>query len=171
MQVEIHFSTEKGYDDFYILKDDNAESWLSSLFWVVDDNAFLDMMTTSSFGSFEIDKMTDTALAGTFTPDAGETAVFTSLAYHPGTVVKVDGKKVETYAVVGGLLGFDLPDDQAHQVQIALGGDGVSPLYLTLGIFGGVSILALALYECFGKDKMSGLWKKLRKAEVKEVNE
>ena len=161
MRVEIFFEVEKGYTDFYLLKDKEAESnWASSLFYVADEEAFLNMMNGASFGSFTVDKLTDNTLTGTFTPDAGETSVFTSLAYSDNTTVKVDGKKVDTYEVAGGLLGFDLPDDGEHSIRIDYGSPSSAPLYTALRVCAFAAILLLAVYEFVGKEKCLAVFRK-----------
>ena len=170
LSIDVRFKVTEGDDSFYLLTDPKAEKdWASSLLYVAEDETFLNFMNQSNFGEFAVEKQSEDSIVGTLTPANGQTAVFGSILYSENTVVRIDGKKAETYEVAGGFLGFDLPDDQAHRIEIVQKGNSLPALPLVLGIFGSAAVLLLAIYETVGNDKWLALWQKyVTKKEKKE---
>ena len=118
-----------------------AESSCSGNIYVVtmDPDVFEQSMETLKAGGMQVTSFTDSTIKGTI--DAGYTGtVFTSIPYDAGWRVKVDGKRVDTYAACDAMLAFDLAAG-SHTVEFSFVPRGLLPgILLSL-----VSLVVLVL--------------------------
>ncbi|MBO5789584.1 MAG: YfhO family protein, partial [Clostridia bacterium] len=84
-----------------------------------------------------------------FTSPSDQKTMFTTLPYSEKAVVKVDGKKVDTYAHLGAFLGFDLPSAGEHEVTISLKGESDKPYGAALRPVGLTLLLGVCGYDVF----------------------
>ena len=102
--------------------------------------------------SFKEDKMT-----GSITVPKGRTAIFTTIPYDEGWIVKIDGERVETYENLDALLGFDAPAGE-HEIELRY----MPALYVTaakLSVTGAALFLAVLCGEF--------VWRLIRKNKEK----
>ena len=122
-----------------------AESSCSGNIYVVimDPDVFEQSMETLKAGGMQVTSFTDSTIKGTI--DAGYTgAVFTSIPYDAGWRVKVDGKRVETYAACDAMLAFDLAAG-SHTVEFSFVPRGLLPGIL-LSLISLVVLVLLCLW-------------------------
>ena len=105
----------------------------------LDTNALEDVISLLGQHQMEVTRQTDGLWKGTVTVDR-DCALFTSIPYNDGWTVKVDGKRVETFAIGDALLGIDLPAG-THEIECRYHTQGLLPgVLLTLA---GILILVL----------------------------
>ncbi|MBO5789376.1 MAG: YfhO family protein, partial [Clostridia bacterium] len=144
--VDIYFAKGEEQNDFYLLQtDQNGED--IHYFYTVNDSDFTRMMDDGNWGKFDVKTAKDNTLKGTFTPAPSQTSVFTSILYHDHIKVKVDGKKVQTYPIIEGFLGFDLPDDQTHEIEIIYRNPAQPVLFTITKVVGLCGLAGLFAYE------------------------
>jgi uncharacterized membrane protein YfhO len=109
-------------------------------FYYMDEELFKESIETLSASSFVIESYKEDSFYGTITAAKDQTTVFTSIPYDEGWVVKVDGKKVETFPLADALMGFQLPSAGEHTVTMEY-----RPTVVWLGLLlFGVGILAFS---------------------------
>ena len=110
-------------------ENDEGEFFLKNndyYFYTPDDNAFAKLMEDFEYGTVESIKQTNNMIKVALNTPSDMKTIFTTLPYSEKTVVKVDGKKVETYAHLGAFLGFDLPNEGMHEISISINGEHLS---------------------------------------------
>ena len=112
------------------------------LFYYLDYEVYKSVMTTLSDGNmFVDDNATDTYISGKITTNETKTTILTSIPYDLGWNIKVDGKKVDIYGVLGdsslndgsktdgALIAFDIDSAGEHTIEFSYWPD-----ILTIGI-------------------------------------
>ena len=89
----------KDNDKLYIM---NADTY----FYYIDEDVFTESMNTLKESGYSIESFTEDSFSGTINIAAGDELVFTSIPYDKGWVIRVDGKKAETFEVLGATTGF-----------------------------------------------------------------
>lgn len=116
-----------------------SESACSGNVYVVtlNQSVFQQNMQTLSKNGLQVSEFTDSSVKGTLTAEQTG-CVFTTIPYDAGWTVKVDGKKVETYAVC---------DDAMLAFDITAGTHTVEMSFLPKGLIPGIviSLFCLAL--------------------------
>ncbi|MGN0171442.1 MAG: YfhO family protein [Acutalibacteraceae bacterium] len=103
----------------------------------LDENAFKQDMQVLSSNGLQVTSFNDSSLTGTIHVDEAG-VMCTAIQYDEGWTVKVDGKKVDTFAIGDALLGIDLEAGD-HEISLSF-----YPKGLTAGvILSVVSLLAL----------------------------
>ena len=121
------------------------DNTVSSFFYLFDENAYRAAVSELSTGGIELTSFEEDRFAGTITVPEGRTAIFTTVPYDRGWIVKVDGERVETYETLDALLGFDAPAGE-HEIECRYMPD----LYVTgakLSVVGGAAFLAVLAGE------------------------
>ena len=102
----------------YLSNDDGRvyiDNTVSSYFYLFDDVAYRDAVSRLQTGGIELTAFKEDRFTGTITVPAGRTAIFTTIPYDKGWIVKVDGETVKIYENVDALLGFDAPEGE-HEI-------------------------------------------------------
>ena len=118
LHVQIAYG-ENDEGEFFLKNDDYY-------FYTPDDNAFAKLMEDFEYGTVESIKQTNNVIKVALNTPSDMKTIFTTLPYSEKTVVKVDGKKVETYAHLGAFLGFDLPNEGMHEISISINSEHLS---------------------------------------------
>lgn len=111
-----------------------------NVFYLLDESLFKEAVETLNDNALNIAKWGSGYIKGSVKASC-DGAVFTSLVYDDAWSVKVDGKKVQTYALKDGLLCFDIAFG-VHDVEIEYNVPGftagliISFVTLALVIFG-----------------------------------
>lgn len=89
-------------------------------FYYIEWDVFRDAMSRLSANQFEITDYTERSFAGTFTASEAHTLVMTTIPYDNAWEIRVDGEKVESEKVFGGLLAFyvDGSAGQTHRITM-----------------------------------------------------
>lgn len=138
-----------------------SESYSSGAIYamILNEDVYRSQMQTLHANEMVVDKFTDTKVTGTLmAPRDG--AVMTSIVYDKGWTVRVDGKKVKTYAIANSMLSFDVERGQ-HTITMTFSPTGLIPgiaLFL-LGVAAFVFLLMLQKRP----EKINKAKKKLRK--------
>ncbi len=122
------FAGEKFY-----LKNDEA------IFYYLDIEVFKDVMNTLSKNQLAIEEYTETKFRGTVTTTESAPVVLTTIPYDAGWQVKVDGKKVETFDAIEGVVAFEVSEAGEHEVEIYY-----APKPVIVGAI--ISLVSLALF-------------------------
>ncbi len=129
---------------------------------ILNEEVYQRQMSILKENQMKVDTFTDTKVSGTLSaPRNG--AVMTSIVYDKGWTVKVDGKKVDTFAIANSMLSFDVaPGD--HTVTMTF-----FPVGLTYGIvLFGVGVLVLVLLILIQKNPEK--WERAKKKAMKKIN-
>ena len=145
----------------------NAESSCGGSIYamILNEEVYQEHMTLLSANQMNVETFKDTKVAGTLTaPRNG--AVMTSIVYDKGWTVKVDGKKVATYAIANSMLSFDVSAG-AHDIQMTFFPVGLLPgiLLFVLGVLALVFILVVKKHP----EKLERAKKKLKSLKKKKV--
>lgn len=146
-----HFSVYISNDEGRLYLDNSS----SSYFYLFDDEAYRAALGELATGGINLTSFREDRFAGTINVPEGRTAIFTTIPYDKGWIVKVDGKKVETYENLDALLGFDAPEGE-HEIEFRYMPD----LYVTaarLSLVGTAAFLAILgsefVYRTIRKNK------------------
>ena len=141
--LSVHVIFGENQEGEFFLKNDEC------YFYTPNDVAFASLMEQFDFGSAECIEQSENKIKASFTAPAGQTTVFTTLPYSEKAIVKVDGKKVQTYANMGAFLGFDLPSDGTHEISISLKGELNLPENALIRPIGFVFMLSAVGHDVF----------------------
>ncbi|NJD01038.1 MAG: YfhO family protein [Ruminiclostridium sp.] len=83
---------------------------------VMDEPKFKEAIQIVKSNSIQIERFKDTFIKGSVNAEQSG-VLFTTIPYHKGWSVKVDGKSVDTYAIDEGFLAFDV-DKGKHTIQM-----------------------------------------------------
>jgi len=132
-------------DNLYVTKD-------VPLFYYLDYETYIEVMDRLDDSLLSIDEgFSDDHITGTINTKNESSTIFTSIPYDAGWVVKIDGKKVDTYGILGdstleatkaadgALLAFDIEGAGDHTVELIY-----SPKAFTLGLT--VTIIGIILF-------------------------
>ena len=128
----------------YLSNDDGRlylDNTVASYFYLFDDVTYRNAINDLKTGGIELTSFKEDRMAGTVTVPEGRTAIFTTIPYDKGWIVKVDGERVETYENLDSLLGFDAPAGE-HEIELRYMPD----LYVTaakLSCVGAAAFLAV----------------------------
>lgn len=130
-------------------------------FWYYDEAAFIEAAEALSKGTLAAYSDSDDEIYGQITVAEEDSVIFTTIPYEEGWKAYVDGKQVETTAVLNGaLLAFDCPTG-THDIRLVY-----RPMAVTVGLT--VSILGLALFvfivnKDYGWRREKGQWVRVKK--------
>ena len=105
----IYVSNDEGR--FYL---DNT---VASYFYMFDETAYKNAVNELQSGGLRLTSFKEDKMTGTITVPEDRTAIFTTIPYDKGWIVKVDGERVETYENLDALLGFDAPAGE-HEIEL-----------------------------------------------------
>lgn len=137
-----------------------SESYSSGAIYamLLNEDVYNRQMQTLHANEMQVEKFTDTKVTGTLSAPR-EGAVMTSIVYDKGWTVKVDGKKVKTYAIANSMLSFDVSRGQ-HTITMTFFPTGLL-LGIVLFVLGVVAFVFLLLLKKH-PEKMNKAKKKLR---------
>lgn len=117
-------------------------------FYYIDMDVFAKSIARIAQTQLTVDeKWTDSRLPGTITTNEDSQLIMTTIAYDAGWKVTVDGKRVDTFEVLDGVVAFRIDGKGEHTVMMKY-----RPRALTLGLAVSiVSILIFALIIIFEK--------------------
>ena len=121
------------------------DNTVSSYFYLFDDNAYRAAVSDLSTGGIELTSFEEDHFSGKISVPEGRTAVFTTIPYDKGWIVKVDGERVDTYETLDALLGFDASAGE-HEIECRY----LPDVYVTaakLSIAGSAAFLAVLAGE------------------------
>ena len=115
----------------------------TNYFVYIDEELYSSLLAPLKENQFNITEWSDTRFEGTITADADE-IVFTTIPYDAGWIVKVDGKRVETYKVLDSLLAYDISEGE-HTIEMVYRPTcyilGTAVTVVSLGAFAGLWVL------------------------------
>lgn len=138
----------------YITKD-------THYFWYYDEAAFLEAAEALSDGNLAAYSEKDDEIYGEITVSEEDSVIFTTIPYDKGWKAYVDGKRVETTAVLNGsVVAFDCPAG-THDIRLLY-----RPIEVTAGLI--ITILGIAafggiVFYDYGWRKENGKWVRVRK--------
>ena len=107
----------------------------------INEDGFEKIFAFFKKSPLEISSFSDTRINGKISTNDGG-VLFTSIPYDEGWTVKIDGKRVETFAVGSALLGCEI-DSGIHTVELSF-----SPRGFVLGIVVSIISILLTLLYC-----------------------
>ncbi len=132
---------------------------------VLNEDVYRQQMATLAESQMEVDTFTDTKITGRVTAPR-EGAIMTSMVYDKGWTVKVDGHKVETFAIGNSMLSFDVTAG-THEVTMTFFPTGL--LYgIVLFVLGVLALLFILMVKKH-PEKLELAKKKLKKLKRKKV--
>ena len=132
----------------YVSNDDGRvylDNTVPSYFYLFDETAYKNAVGELKKGGIELTSFKEDRFSGTINVPEGRTAIFTTIPYDKGWIVKVDGERVETYENLDALLGFDVPAGE-HEIECRY----MPALYVTaakLSLVGGAAFLSVLAGE------------------------
>jgi len=131
------------------------------LFYYLDTDVYSDVMEKLSESLLNIEEgFSDDHLNGTINTKNDNSTIFTSIPYDAGWIVKIDGKKVDTYGILGdssleatksedgALLSFDIDTAGEHTVELIYRPKPIV-LGLIISVIGIVTLIILIVFEKF----------------------
>ncbi len=110
------------------------------MFYYLDVDVFKSVMETLSANQFVIEDFSETYFKGTITTTAEAPMVMTTIPYDKGWQVSVDGKSVETFDAIEGVIAFEVEGAGTHTVEMRY-----MPKIISTG-----AIISLASLATFG---------------------
>ena len=104
----------------YISNDEGRiylDNTVPSYFYLFDENAYKNAVDELQTGGIRLTSFKEDRMEGSITVPEGRTAIFTTIPYDKGWIVKIDGERVETYENLDALLGFDSPAGE-HEIEL-----------------------------------------------------
>jgi len=132
---------------------------------ILNEDVYAQQMSTLAQNQMTVDTFTDTKITGSVTaPRDG--SIMTSVVYDKGWTVKVDGHKVDTYAIGNSMLSFD----------VAAGDHTVTMTFFPTGLLYGIALFVIGvgalLFILLVKkhpEKLALAKKKLKRLKKKKV--
>lgn len=128
----------------YVTPNDSVEIYgdtsLNASIYYLDDAKFIRAYNTLNQGALNIASHSDTKISGTVEA-TNDGAMFFSIPYDKGWTIKIDGKKVDSFAIKDALLGVNVPAG-SHTIQLSY-----TPVGLIKGIL--LSILSILFLTAF----------------------
>ncbi len=131
----VEVSLEPLEDCIYVMKGENY-------FYYLDSAEYEKYMPRLLEDQFIIEDYTEDSFEGTITVSEGNELVFTSIPYDEAWNIYVDGEKVETKKLIGGVIGFEITPG-GHTLEMRYW-----PRALTVGLiiqFAGIAAFALCI--------------------------
>lgn len=123
-----------------------------SYFWYFDEAAFLDAIALLKDGAMAAHSDSDDHLCGTINVPEGDSVVFTTIPYDAGWRITVDGKEVETVAVLNDtLLAFNITPG-THELEFSYKPDCIK-YGLILSVSGLLIFIAACAFDVIRKKK------------------
>ncbi len=107
---------------------------LNASVYYLDDAKFISAYNTLNQGGLNVTSHTDTSIKGSVTA-TNDGAMLFSIPFDKGWSVKIDGKKVSTFAIKDALLGVNVPAG-THEISLS---------YTPVGLIKGLIITALSI--------------------------
>ena len=131
---------------------------------ILDEDVYEKQLGTLAANQMQVDTYKDGKVTGTLqAPRNG--AVMTSIVYDEGWTVKVDGRKVETYAIANSMLAFDVTGG-SHDITMTFFPKGLA--YGIVLFVLGVLILVLVLFLRKHPERLEIARKKIRSLKKKK---
>lgn len=129
---------------------------------ILNEDVYQQQMSTLKANQMKVDTFTDTKVSGTLTaPRQG--AVMTSIVYDKGWTVKVDGQKVDTYAIANSMLSFDVAKGN-HTITMTFFPTGLA-YGIVLFVLGVLVLVFLILIR-----KNPEKWERAKKKAMRKIN-
>ena len=151
-EMHLKFRMDDGKLYFY-----KNTSYIYTLDMEAFERAYSELAKTSLVTT---EKSTDSHIFGSITTYESNKTIMTSIPFDKGWRVYVDGKRVDTYAIVGdSLMAFDIANEGSHEIEFVYMPD----IYVISGI---ISALSIAVYVA-----LIVIDRKKAKVASKETNE